>query len=313
MSQEYQLEKGSLSLDDDIDAYLPFVVRNPKWPVVPITWRMLLTHTSSINDAEDVQDALYTYGAPSPISFDQYVEGTFKPGGIYNRPDSYLAGKPGTERVYSSNGIDLAGYAIERLTHKPFKTYIDEAIILPLGMKETNYLFADLPANKLTVGYGRTLTSDGRYVFAPNRVAFGHLSAGKSVMDEQMGLPDPPPGGLYTSTAHFVRFVMMLLNQGSLDGVNILRPASVDFLLSPSGFWSSTSAYQQGIVFLGQRNLDDHLVWGHVGDDRGYCAAVFFDRQAGIGVLAFANTDNDEFLLSRRLTDLDMHMLDWFK
>ena len=132
-------------------------------------------------------------------------------------------------------------------------------------------------------------------------------------MDEQMGLPDPPPGGLYTSTAQFVRLVMMLLNRGSLDGVKILGPASVDLLLAHSGFWSSTSGYQHGIVFLGQRNLDDHLVWGHVGDDRGYCAAVFFDRQAGIGVLAFANTDNDEFLLSRRLTDLDMHMMDWFK
>ena len=308
-----QVEKGRLSLDDDINVYLPFVVRNPKWPDVPITWRMLLTHTSSINDAEDVQEALYVYGAPSPIKFDAYVEDTFNHGGIYNRPDSYLPGKPGTERVYSNNGIDLAGYAIERLTHRPFITYIDEAIILPLGMEGTAYSFVGLPATKLTVGYGRTLSPDGHYVFVPNRVAFGHVAAGQSVEDEQMGLPDPPPGGLYTSTGQFVRFVMMLLNRGSLDGVKILEPASVDLLLTHSGFWSSTSAYEQGIIFLGQRNLDDHLVWGHVGDDRGYCAAVFLDRQAGIGVLAFANTENDEYLLSRRLTDLDMHMMDWFK
>jgi CubicO group peptidase (beta-lactamase class C family) len=72
-----QVEKGRLSLDDDINAYVPFVVRNPKWPDVPITWRMLLTHTSSINDAEDVQEALYVYGASSPITFEEYVEGTF--------------------------------------------------------------------------------------------------------------------------------------------------------------------------------------------------------------------------------------------
>ena len=152
-----QVEKGRLSLDDDINAYVPFVVRNPKWPDVPITWRMLLTHTSSINDAEDVQEALYVYGAASPITFEEYVEDTFKPGGLYNRPDSYLAGKPGTERIYSSNGLDLAGYAIARLVHQPFTTYVNQAILTPLGIKESSYSLADLPASKLAVGYGRTL------------------------------------------------------------------------------------------------------------------------------------------------------------
>jgi CubicO group peptidase (beta-lactamase class C family) len=126
-----------LSLDDDINAYVSFVVRNPKWPDVPITWRMLLTHASSINDAEDVQEALYVYGIASPITCEEYVDGTFKPGGIYNRADSYLAGKPGTERIYSNNGLDLAGYAIARLVHQPFTTYANQAILSPLGIKGT--------------------------------------------------------------------------------------------------------------------------------------------------------------------------------
>jgi CubicO group peptidase (beta-lactamase class C family) len=308
-----QVEKGRLSLDDDINAYVPFVVRNPKWPDVPITWRMVLTHTSSINDAEDVQEALYVYGTSSPLAFEEYVEGTFKPGGIYNRANSYLAGKPGTERIYSNNGLDLAGYAIARLVHQPFTTYVNQAILSRLGIKESSYSLTDLPASKLAVGYGRTLSSDGRWIFAGNRVAFGHMSAGRSVMDEQMGLPDPGSGSLYTSAVQFARLVMMLLNRGSLDGAKILEPASVDLLLTHSGYWSITSSYQQGVVFLGQRNLDDRLVWGHAGDDRGYCAAVFFDREAGIGALAFANAETGDFLLSRRLTDLDMHMLDWFK
>jgi CubicO group peptidase (beta-lactamase class C family) len=50
------VEKGLIKLDDDIDASLPVVVRNPAWPDVPITWRMLLTHTSSL--ADDESDAL---------------------------------------------------------------------------------------------------------------------------------------------------------------------------------------------------------------------------------------------------------------
>ena len=39
-----QMEQGKLKLDDDIGDSVPFSVRNPKWPEVPITWRMLLTH-----------------------------------------------------------------------------------------------------------------------------------------------------------------------------------------------------------------------------------------------------------------------------
>lgn len=307
-----QVEKGRLSLDDDINGYVPFVVRNPKWPNVPITWRMLLTHTSSINDAEDVQEAVYVYGAASPIRFEEYVEGTFKPGGIYNRPDSYLHGKPGTERIYSNNGIDLAGYAVARLAHQPFTTYVNQAIMSPLGMKETSYSLADLPSNKLAVGYGRTSAPNDHYVFAPNRVAFGHLPAGRSVMDEQMGLPDAPSGTLYTSAVQFARLVMMLLNRGTLDGVKILEPPSVDLLLTHSGYWS-IYGYQQGLVFFGTRDLDDRLVWGHDGHDRGYCTAVFFDREKGVGAIAFANANRDDFLLSRRLVDLDLHMMDWFK
>jgi CubicO group peptidase (beta-lactamase class C family) len=132
-------------------------------------------------------------------------------------------------------------------------------------------------------------------------------------MDEQMGLPDPPSGTRYTSAVQFARLVMMLLNRGSLDGARILEPKSVDLLLTHSGFWSITSGYRQGLVFLGQQNLDDHLVWGHDGNDRGYCAAFYFDRETGVGALAFANADNADFLLGRYLSDLDLHMMDWFK
>ena len=43
-------ESGRFNLDDDVNQYLPFAVRNPRFPDRPVTFRMLLTHTSSIND-----------------------------------------------------------------------------------------------------------------------------------------------------------------------------------------------------------------------------------------------------------------------
>lgn len=43
-------EKGLLDLNDDINTYLPFELRNPNFPDVPITIRSLLTHRSSNQD-----------------------------------------------------------------------------------------------------------------------------------------------------------------------------------------------------------------------------------------------------------------------
>jgi len=44
------VEKKVLSLDDDVSALIGFRIRNPKFPDTVITLRMLLSHTSSIND-----------------------------------------------------------------------------------------------------------------------------------------------------------------------------------------------------------------------------------------------------------------------
>jgi CubicO group peptidase (beta-lactamase class C family) len=45
-------ENGLLELDDNINDYLPFDIDIPNFETNPITFRMLLTHTSSIKDTE---------------------------------------------------------------------------------------------------------------------------------------------------------------------------------------------------------------------------------------------------------------------
>jgi CubicO group peptidase (beta-lactamase class C family) len=43
-------EKGLFKLDDDINRHMPVSVRNPDFPDKAITFRMLLTHTGSLED-----------------------------------------------------------------------------------------------------------------------------------------------------------------------------------------------------------------------------------------------------------------------
>ena len=51
-------EKGHFDLDDDVNDFLPFSFRNPNYPENPITFRMLLSHRSSL--ASDNYDQLCT-------------------------------------------------------------------------------------------------------------------------------------------------------------------------------------------------------------------------------------------------------------
>jgi CubicO group peptidase (beta-lactamase class C family) len=306
-----QVERGRIALDDDINKFLPFPARNPKWPGVPITWRMLMTHSSSIDVDQSIEDSVYFYGVDSPISLQSYVEGALKPGGPQYQSRWFREKKPGTERIYSDIAVDLMGYALSRVVQEEFTSYVSHAIFAPLHMAEVSYSALNLPRSKLVVGYGRTEQAGG-WQFTPNRVAFAHLSAGHTAIEEQMSSPDPPAGGLYASAGQFARLVMMLLNRGTLDGAKILEPSSVKQLATFSGLWS-IYGYQQGLTIYAQRDLDDHLVWGHDGEDRGYVGAAFFDIDAGIGAIAFANANREDFLLSRRLVDLDLHMMDWFR
>lgn len=45
------VEAGKLSLDDDFSKLVGFKVRNPKYPEKVITLKMVLSHTSSLNDS----------------------------------------------------------------------------------------------------------------------------------------------------------------------------------------------------------------------------------------------------------------------
>jgi CubicO group peptidase (beta-lactamase class C family) len=307
-----QVENGKISLDDDISTSLPFPIRNPKWPDVPITWRMLLTHTSSLQDDDAIYDALYFYGVDNAVSPTALVEETFRDGGRFHGGHWFLDGRPGTERVYCNQAMNVAAYALQRYVGGPFLDYATREILRPLGMRDSGYVSGQLPVTRRAVGYGRTLNSSGQWIFLPDRVSFSHLPPSRSLLENLYAAPSLGDGGLYTSAREFSRFVASMINGGTLDGVTILRPESVRLLLTPSGFWSPYG-YQQGLVFMAARGLEESLVWGHDGIDRGFVASAQFDRETGVGAVSLANANTPGETLSRRLVDLNLHLLSWFR
>jgi len=75
------VEEGLVSLDEDINTYLPFKVINPYFPDKKITLRHLATHTSGLADDYEVYDKSYHYGDEIPEDLGEFLENYFTPKG----------------------------------------------------------------------------------------------------------------------------------------------------------------------------------------------------------------------------------------
>ena len=110
-------EKKKLSLDDDVSALVGFQVRNPKFPDTVITMRMLLSHTSSINDSE----GYFTLDAINPSQNPNWQNG-------YN---DYA---PGEGYEYCNLNYNMTGAIIEKYSGERFDQYVRGHILTPLGL-----------------------------------------------------------------------------------------------------------------------------------------------------------------------------------
>ncbi|HIJ74386.1 MAG TPA: beta-lactamase family protein [Candidatus Hydrogenedentes bacterium] len=260
-------EDGLLNLDDDINGYLPFDVRNPFHPDAAITFRMLLTHTSSIKDNPRVY-AMYTEGADSPIPLGDAVERYLRPGGEwYSAFGNFALRAPGTHWDYSSAGIALAGYLVEEIAVVPFDRYCNEFIFAPLGMNETSFRLSDLDESHIAVPY-----TAARAHSQPQPI--GHL-----------GHPGYPAGFMRTSVTQFARFLAVYMNGGELDGARVLGEETVDEMLT---------------VQYPELNPDQALAWiyteragqdvpSHSGNYLGATTDAFLVPEEKIGIVVFAN------------------------
>ncbi len=128
--------------------------------------------------------------------------------------------QPG-ERWSYSYAVDVQAAALEKMTGQTLGAYLDANIFTPLGMDHTAFfLSGDDYTSRLATVYTRNPQTGGKDVF-PDGYSFTvrnhHESGG---------------GGLTSTTHDYVRFVQMLLNDGSLDGHQILKPDTVKVMMS---------------------------------------------------------------------------------
>ena len=255
-------DEGRFALDDPIEPHLPFAVQNPSCKGTPITFRHLLTHTSSIVDSDIVFD--HYVAGDSPVSLGEFFGGYLTPGGEYWSASNFADACPGDEIEYSNAGASLTGLLVEEIAGVPFDQFCDERIFEPLGMPDTSFRLADTSTGALARPY-----DGGPGEFRP----LVHY-----------GFPSYPDGSLRASVPDLARLVSMMAGGGELDGTRILAEQTVR---------------DAGELQIPELDDTQGLIWfyghggrlGHDGGDCGASAFMFFDPSTGDGALLVANGD----------------------
>ena len=135
-------EQNLFMLDDDIDNFLPFNVNHPDYPLTPITFKMLLSHTSGIKDNWSVMP--YYDGDPE-IELNNYLSQYLTPGGeLYNDSSNFTNSMPGTNYNYSNIGAALIGLLVEEISNQPFNQFCNNNIFAPLGMDNAFWFLSEI-------------------------------------------------------------------------------------------------------------------------------------------------------------------------
>lgn len=268
------IERGQLSLGTDAQSLLPFSVRNPSYPGDPITVEMLMDHTSSIRDNYTIANQLYTDGDPE-LSLGEFLGGYLVQGGeLYQQGRNYYRTAPGEEGNYSNVGIALLGLLVERASGVPFDAYCESNIFAPLGMDNTSWKLAGLDPALVAMPYLMSRNRLGRVRFG----AQGHY-----------GFPDYPNGLLRSSVNDLARFLIMLMNDGSVDGVRVLQESTIDLMRRAT---NRDIDPLQGLVGY-YEEAPNGLIYGHDGAESGVATRLFFRIEDRRGVIVLTNGDTD--------------------
>jgi CubicO group peptidase (beta-lactamase class C family) len=200
-------EQGRFGLDDDVNAYLPFSLRNPRYPDVPITFRMLLAHHSSITNETAAYPFMYEN---HPYS---YIKELLVPGGEAYHEGFWGTSPPGHGGNYSNMGFIILGYLLEILSGQSLEQYCQDHIFQPLGMHNTSFDMTTLDENNMAKSYNRF----GRLYFETPLIDFTFLD---------------PAGGLLTTVNDLSIFLIAHMNKGQHHGIRILNETTIALMHS---------------------------------------------------------------------------------
>jgi uncharacterized protein YbbC (DUF1343 family) len=203
------IERGQVKLDEPVKTYIPEFTGDGRETV---TVRELLTHTSGL--LPDVETKTDWHGREVAVQ---------------KTCQEKLRSKPGTVFTYSDVNLFMVGAIVERVSGMKLEDFVQKEIYGPLKMVDTGYL---PPTNKIA-----RIAPTERDPKHPDTIFRG------VVHDPTARHMDGVAGhaGLFSTAHDLARYARMMLNQGTLDGVQVFKPETVRLMTSvqtPPDMWA---------------------------------------------------------------------------
>ena len=273
-------EQGLLNLDDDVNNHLPsdITITNPNYSSDKITFRMIMTHTSSIDYDWSMLENLVSWGEDSPLTIEHFVRNYFLQGGDYYNYGPYNNRRPGSQYEYSNEAITLLGFLVDQICDTSFAAYTRENIMNTLDLSKTGWFIADMDTQNLAVPY------EYQSGFQPL---------------QHYGNPAYPCGWLKSSAKDLGRFLLAYMNKGQLNGKKILDSSTVEEMTTVQ--FPNVSSQLGLIWFLRNRNFGNgtKLYCGHNGSLFGCSTEMGFQLEEinNLGAVVLTNGESYDGML----------------
>ncbi len=180
----------------------------------PIQIRDMLTHTAGlannyIGNVQAYRQALAAEPTPDNAALMQKLA---------SLPLNY---QPGEAWQYSA-ATDVVGHLVEVISGMSLDEFLAQQVFKPLDMRDTHFYLEADKAERLTAQY--TPGTD-------QRITLQDPGSTASRWIDNPGTLFRGAGGLVSTARDYLRFQLMMLNGGELDGVRLLSPRTVSLML----------------------------------------------------------------------------------
>ncbi|SDM34565.1 CubicO group peptidase, beta-lactamase class C family [Catalinimonas alkaloidigena] len=222
----------------------------------PITIRHLLTHTSGLTYGYGMAEETYREAGLVGWYFADKDETIGE--AIRRMATLPLLAQPGDRYQYGYS-TDVLGYLVEQVSGMPLDQFFAERIFKPLQMHDTYFYLPAEKANRLAPVYG--LTDEGKLVKTEANDTTDYLHGPRKCFSGG--------AGLLSTASDYGRLLQMLLNGGTLDGVRLLGPKTVE-LMHQDHLGDKYPAYPGEGFGLGFWVLNDLGKYGELGTEGAY-------------------------------------------
>ena len=261
--------EGKIKLNDPITKYLPGVTFKTPIPE-KITVRDLLTHTSALRNGAIVWRTAYSGEVDDKELLHVLAQGTAFDEAGYGK------------YAYTNLGYNIYGILVQQTLGKKWQDVLQEKVFGPLGLKQTSAYVSKPRAAKLTIA--------DSYLFSPETRAITRAPIDK--LDNNM----QAAGGIYTSLNDMARWLAFNMNDGKLDGKQVI-PAEI--VQSVHTGYTDTTRDQPPFSGNGKYGLgwqigkyrDENVVYHH-GGYAGWSSHVSYmpDKKIGVAVMINEST-----------------------